>query len=95
MHQSLCIPRMDSSISKDYIHKTLYNLQIGNIINIIEIPLKNDPSHKRAIIRINWNHSSRSLNIQKTLAEIGSIKIVYNMPWYWKIVVTQQNQYPH
>jgi hypothetical protein len=84
---------MDTSISKEYIYKTLYNLKIGNIINIIEIPLKNDPTHKRAIIRINWNNSAQSLNVQKTLSDIGSIKIVYDMPWYWKIVVTQQNSY--
>jgi len=86
MYQSLCIPRMESSISKDYIYKTLCNLKMGNIINIVEMPLKNDPTHKRAIIRINWYKTIESLNIQKTLLEKGSIKIVYNMPWYWKIV---------
>ena len=86
MYQSLCIPRMESSISKDYIYKTLCNLKMGNITNIVEIPLKSDPTHKRAIIRINWYKTSESLRIQKTLLEKGSIKIVYNMPWYWKIV---------
>lgn len=90
MQQSLCIPRIESSITKDYIYKTLCNLQIGSIINIIEIPLKNDPTHKRAIIKINWNKTTQALDIQKTLEAKGSVKLVYNMPWYWKIVVTQQ-----
>lgn len=82
---------MDSSIKKDYIHKTLCNLKIGSILNIIEIPLKNDQSYKRVIIKIIWNNSKQSLNIQKTLIDKGSIKLVYDMPWYWKIVITQQS----
>jgi hypothetical protein len=88
MYQSLCIPRIESSTSKDYIYKTLCNLKMGNIINIVEIPLKNNPSYKRAIIKINWYKTNESLTIQKTLLEKGSIKIVYNMPWYWKIVAS-------
>jgi len=86
---SICIPRIESSISKDYIYKTLCNLKIGTIERIIEIPLKNDPTHKRIIIKIQWNKANqKSINIQKTLLEAGSIKLVYDMPWYWKIVTT-------
>jgi hypothetical protein len=90
MQQSLCIPRIETTITKDYIYKTLCNLQIGSIVNIIEIPLKNDPTHKRAIIRINWNNTNRSINMQKTLTDKGSVKLVHDMPWYWKIVVNNQ-----
>jgi hypothetical protein len=93
MQQSLCIPRIETSITKDYIYKTICNLQVGNIINIVEIPLKNDPTHKRIIIRIIWNKTTRAFNIQKTLNDTGSIKLVYNMPWYWKIVVSQQQNH--
>ena len=83
---SICIPRIESSISKDYIYKTLCNLHIGKIEKITEIPLKNDPTHKRIIIKLHWNQNS--INIQKTILNTGSIKIVHNMPWYWKIVAT-------
>ena len=89
MNQSLCIPRIESSVSKDYIYKTLCNLQVGSILNITEIPLKNDPTHKRAIIKINWNRTQTSLDMQKTIKDRGSVKLVYDMPWYWKIVPTQ------
>jgi len=85
---SICIPRIESSISKDFIYKTLLNLKIGSIERITEIPLRNDPTHKRVIIKLLWNKTESSINIQKTLMNAGSIKIVYDMPWYWKIVVT-------
>ena len=85
---SICIPRVESTITKEYIYKTLMNLQIGNIEKIIEIPLRNDTTHKRIIIKLNWNKNSSSLNMQKILRTIGSVKLVYDMPWYWKIVTT-------
>lgn len=85
---SICIPRVESTITKEYIYKTLTNLQIGNIERIIEIPLRNDPTHKRIIIKVNWNKNSSSLNMQKILRTLGSVKLVYDMPWYWKIVTT-------
>jgi hypothetical protein len=85
---SICIPRVELSVTKDYIYKTLMNLQIGNIEKIIEIPLRNDPTHKRIIIKLNWNKNSSSLNMQKILRTSGSVKLVYDMPWYWKIVTT-------
>jgi hypothetical protein len=85
---SICIPRIESSISKEFIYKTFCNLKIGIIERITEIPLRNDPTHKRVIIKLLWNKTVSSINIQKTLSNMGSIKLVYNMPWYWKIVVT-------
>ena len=85
---SICIPLIDSSISKDYIYQTICSLKIGNIEKITEIPLRNDPTHKRIIIKINWNRNLKAINLQKTLATTGSIKVVYDMPWYWKVVTT-------
>jgi hypothetical protein len=85
---SICIPRVESTITKEYIYKTLTNLHIGNIERIIEIPLRNDPTHKRIIIKLNWNKNTTSLNMQQILRTLGSVKLVYDMPWYWKIVTT-------
>ena len=88
---SICIPRINSSVSKDYIYKTLCELKIGNIEKIIEIPLRNDPTHKRIIINLTWNKLNiKANNIKKTLETMGSIKVVYDMPWYWKIVETNK-----
>jgi hypothetical protein len=90
MSSSICIPRIESSISKDYVEKVISNLRIGYIERITEIPLRNDPTHKRIIIKINWNKNQKAMNIQTILKNTGSIKLVYdnNSPWYWKIVNT-------
>jgi len=86
---SLCIPRVDSTISKDYIYKTLCNLKIGKIERIIEIPSRNDTTHKRIIINLIWNENNPiTLQLRKYLIDTGSIKIVYDMPWYWKLYAT-------
>jgi len=85
---SICIPRIESSIPKDYIYRVINNLQVGSIEKITEIPLRNDPTHKRIIIKIQWNKSIKSVNIQRILSNTGAIKLVYDMPWYWKIVAT-------
>jgi hypothetical protein len=91
MSYSLCIPRVDASISKDYIYKTISKLKFGYIQNIIEIPLRNDPSYKRIIIKLFWNDNEpRIMTIKKNLYELGSLKIVHNMPWYWKVVIFHQ-----
>ena len=85
---SICIPRIESTVEKDYIYKTLCNLQIGNIERITEIPLRNDSTHKRILIKLNWNKTNKSKNMQQLLSSSGSVKLVHDMPWYWKIVPT-------
>lgn len=87
MSESLCIPKVDAGVSKYYIYKTLSKLRIGHIQNITEIPLRNDPNYKRIIIKLFWNENEpRIKNIKKNLCESGSLKIVHDMPWYWKVV---------
>jgi hypothetical protein len=84
---SLCIPRIEASITKDYIFNVFSKLKIGYIEKIIEIPLKNDPKHKRIIIKIIWSEiNPKSIEIQNRLTNQETIKVVHNMPWYWKIV---------
>ena len=86
---SICIPRMDSSVSKSYIYQKLVDMKIGTIRHIIEIPLRNDPTQKRVIIKLHWDTMNQyAIQIQHMLKSIGSIKLVHNMPWYWKIVAT-------
>lgn len=86
---SICIPRMDTSVSKSYIYQKIIDMNIGTIHNIIEIPLRNDPTQKRIIINLQWDMMNQSaIHAQTMLKSIGSIKLVHNMPWYWKIVAT-------
>lgn len=86
---SICIPRVDSSVSKEYICQKISDMKAGYIQRITEIPLRNDPTQKRIIIKFAWDDTTgNSSRIQRQLSELGSVKLVYNMPWYWKIVAT-------
>jgi len=87
---NLCIPRIDSKITKDYIYDKLCNLQAGKIERITEIPLKNDPTHKRILFKMKWKNNEISKKMQDQLDKTNTINIVYDMPWYWKVVTTNQ-----
>lgn len=79
---------MESKTSKEFILQTMNNLQIGKIEKITEIPLRNDPKHKRVIINIKWTPSENTTNIVSRLENDQTIKVVYEWPWFWKIVST-------
>ena len=85
--QSICIPRMENDIKKEQIKSVFKKLNIGYIERITEIPLKNDEEHKRVIIRMKWNNTEQSKNIQTRLINGEPVNIVYELPWFWKIVL--------
>ena len=83
----ICIPRVEEKYSKEYILKKLNEFNIGEIISLKEIPLKKEPNYKRIIIHMHWDISKEIVKYADTiLTTIGSLKLVYDMPWYWKIV---------
>ena len=80
---------MESSTSKEYIFNTISSLHLGKIDRITEIPLRNNPDYKRIIIKLRWNEMEQnSRNLRNQLETSGSIKVVHDMPWYWKVVST-------
>jgi hypothetical protein len=85
---SLCIPRMETSVTKEYINEIFKKINIGQILSIREIPLRNDSKHKRVILTIHINSSPESKYITERLCKNEPINIVHNMPWYWKVVPT-------
>lgn len=83
---SICIPRVESTMTRHYIEKIICNMNIGSIERLNEFPLRNDPSHKRIIMKIKWNTKNmKTTEILSKLKEIGSVNLVYDMPWYWKV----------
>ena len=86
----LCIPRIDTTISKDYIFKTLCKLKWGRIVKIIEIPLRDDNSFKRILININLNESN---DIRNTLTDGKYINIVHDpiLPWFWRVTMSKSH----
>lgn len=82
---TLCIPRVDSNISKDYIYNVLGKLKVGLISKLTEIPIKNQEGFKRIIFNIKWESNEKSNDIRDIIDSRGTFNIVYNMPWFWKI----------
>jgi uncharacterized membrane protein YhiD involved in acid resistance len=86
---SICIPRIDIEQTKEYIMEKFQQLDIGQILSIKEIPLRNDNKHKRIIILILlYQDKQQSVELYNRLKNNETIKLVYEMPWYWKIVST-------
>jgi len=89
----LCIPRIEVSVTKEYILGVFTKLKIGYIENIQEIPLHKNKDFKRIIIKINWSETSPTAkNILTRLDNNETIKLVHDMPWFWKIVSTNHQR---
>ena len=87
---AICIPRVDANLEISYIKETMNNLNIGYVKKIREFPLKNDSNHKRILMRFKWKENNeQSKNLHNQMEMLGSLKVVHNMPWYWKLVVAQ------
>lgn len=85
---TLCIPRVENTLSTNYIFKKLCSAKLGKIIKLVEIPLKQDQSYKRIIIKIRWDEKNeRAKQIREKIINGKSIKLVYDMPWFWKLVL--------
>ena len=82
---SICIPRIDSSIPKSTIIHTFESLNIGKIFRVIEIPFKDSNKYKRIIVKVEWNESEMSKYILTRFQEGKNVKIVYDkiLPWFW------------
>ena len=86
---SLCIPRIETTVTKNSILNTFNNLNLGEIEKITELPLRNDNKHKRVIITLITNDTEDSLFMKHQIEKNESVKIVYDMPWYWKVQSTR------
>ena len=83
----LCIPRMETFISTDFIRETIDNHNIGKIKKIIELPHKNNPKFKRVLIHMWLYENSPAANqLRDRFQEKKDVKIMYYFPWFWKIV---------
>jgi hypothetical protein len=86
---SICIPRVNSNITRQFIFSIFCKLKIGFIEKIVEFPSRVDPDAKRIIIYVKWNNSELSEYIQNRFDEDNNVKVVYTMPWYWICVANR------
>ena len=100
METILCIPRMDVRTSSKYIFQSLCKLNWGKISILNEIPLRNDPTQKRILIKVKWNPEieteieteTETKTKTKTKLDNGDIiNLVHdiNSPWFWKIMLSR------
>lgn len=87
MESTLCIPRIDINTSKQYIFTTMCKLRWGHISILNEIPLRNDQTQKRVIIRVKWN-ATVDTETKDRLNDGDTLKLVHdiNSPWFWRIM---------
>lgn len=87
-YTTLCIPRIRSNINKDLIYKIFYKFKLGYILRMTEAPIKNNNDYKRIIITLRWNkENEESMRMQKLIEDGETAKMVYDDPWYWRIVL--------
>jgi len=79
----ICIPRVSSRITKEYIFGVFCTLKVGFVEKITEIPVRNDESQKCILVRIKWNNSERAKYICSRFDEGKNVKVVYSDPWFW------------
>lgn len=88
-----CIPRISVNTNKQFILNKFKNLELGDfIIRFIEIPLKNDPSYKKILIKMSYKNQLLLENVKNYFSKNGYIKFVYQMPWYWKIYLNDRQK---
>jgi len=81
---SICIPRINSYISKWEISNAFNKLGIGKIRKIDVIHNAERKTQKVFVHFKYWNETTQSIRIKDILNSGGNIKIVYDFPQYWK-----------
>jgi hypothetical protein len=82
----ICIPRVDKTITKLQVIEYFKKLKIGYITNIIENPLKREPTGKRIVIKVNWNNTPTAIYMQTQLSTNQPLFMTYQFPFYWRLV---------
>jgi len=90
-YPSLCIPRVFKKITKEYIEKVFTNLNIGTIekIDIIH----GNENYNLVFIHLFWNQTNTANNARDRLLSTKDIKVYYDEPWFWKVIVNKSKQY--
>lgn len=84
---TLCIPRVETSISRNFIFEILDNMKVGLISKLTEVPIKNQEGYKRIIFNIKWSVNDKSNDMRKLIDSKGTVNFVYKMPWFWKVSI--------
>lgn len=92
---SLCIPKADKSVCEKDIRELFKKLNFGSIDRVDFVSWKksvNQPANNNRFVRVfvhfkSWNDSASEIRTQ--LLNGSVYNIVYNFPWYWKIMISR------
>ena len=85
---SMCIPRVFENISERQVREVFEQLDLGELdhIDIIERTSEKGEKYRRIFIHFRkWYWNDDACAARRRLIEGKDIKVVYNMPWFWKI----------
>ena len=84
---SICIPRVERNLNRDFVYSVIKRMKIGSIQKIIEKPLRNECNYKRIIIKILIDPLNvRCAYIMDRFSKGENVKLVYENAHYWKMV---------
>jgi hypothetical protein len=85
---SMCIPRVFENINELQVREVFEQLDLGELdhVDIIERRSEKGEKYKRIFIHFRkWYWNDDAINARRRLIDGKDIKVVYNMPWFWKI----------
>lgn len=87
--KTICIPRILSNVTKEYIHSIINKLELG-IINRIDIIRSKNMCNKAFVNFSKWNEGGNADIVKERLLNGKDIKVIHNDPWFWKIVIFRE-----
>lgn len=93
MYKTLCIPLIEYKQNKETILSIFQKLGLAKIekINIISKKNLQGKITKRAFIHIEeWNENERAKKALERFEKGQDIKIIYDAPFYWKVLVANR-----
>lgn len=90
----LCIPRVDTFYTRDYILDILYKLNWGRIIKLNESRPKNNTNYRCVMIHVDWNDNNETNDLKTILKNGGYVNIVYDINYhqFWRIMESNRHE---
>lgn len=87
-YNSLCIPCVSSTISKDDILKLFNSMDIC-VIKCIDEVSSNKQDVKRIFIHVKeWKNNKKTANFKNNMEKLGHVNIIYRFPLFWKCYIS-------
>lgn len=80
------IPGVQKDVPRNYVKRTFSKLNMGNILSIVEKPLRNEKSRKRVVVRTEINPHTENGNRFSTMTHGDCLNVVHTpREPFWKV----------